>query len=122
MRELTSEEQELIAGGSITHFQAWVLDTGVQQDSLNTLVSAFNRDSATDFQNLPHQAQTVIIDIFHQYGPGLSNATPNFWNQITSGAWNDAYNNLRNFGDDYTTRRNAEADLLKQAIDSGALQ
>jgi hypothetical protein len=85
------------------------------------LVSAFNQASSTDFQSLPYEAQTVIIDVSHQYGPGLSNATPNFWNQVTSGAWTDAYNNLRNFGDDYTTRRNDEADLLKQAIDSGAL-
>ena len=36
----------------------------------------------------------------------------NFWTQVTSGQWDKALSNLRDFKDDYGTRRNSEADLL----------
>jgi hypothetical protein len=38
--------------------------------------------------------------------------TPTFWRQITTGDWQEAYQNLRNFGDSYPTRRREETRKL----------
>lgn len=67
------------------------------------------------FEDLHAICQTVIASVAFQYG-NLSKATPNFWQQVTSNNWNSALKNLRNFGDNYKTRRNKEADLLEQYI------
>jgi GH24 family phage-related lysozyme (muramidase) len=66
-----------------------------------------------DFSKLSSTCQTVVASVAFQYG-NLATRTPNFWQQITSGNWHDAVNNLRNFGDAYSTRRNQEADLLSK--------
>jgi nucleoid-associated protein YgaU len=46
---------------------------------------------------------------------------PRFWNDVAQGRWTNVVQKLRDFGDRYPTRRNAEADLLQRAIDRGAL-
>jgi len=40
---------------------------------------------------------------------------------VTSGDWQGVYNNLMNFGDKYSTRRQLEAGLLSQDIQGGNL-
>ncbi|WP_438464343.1 pesticin C-terminus-like muramidase [Marinomonas sp. PE14-40] len=69
-------------------------------------------DTYADFNTLSTQCQTVIASVSFQYG-SLRLKTPNFWRQVTSGDWQAACKNLRNFGDNYPTRRNKEADLLE---------
>ena len=54
---------------------------------------------------------TTVASVAFQYG-NLETETPNFWRQVTSGDWNAAEKNLRDFQDDYGTRRNLEADYL----------
>jgi GH24 family phage-related lysozyme (muramidase) len=68
-------------------------------------------NSYTDFELLCSECQTVVASVAFQYG-SLAIKTPNFWHQVTSGDWQAAYQNLRNFGDKYPSRRNTEADLL----------
>lgn len=63
------------------------------------------------FDLLSDECQTVIASVAFQYG-SLSDRCPNFWHQVTNGEWLSAYDNLRNFGDAYSTRRNKEAALL----------
>ena len=72
------------------------------------------------FKDLTKSQQTVIASVGFQYGAkGLmtkmkdgKEEPTNFWKQITTGKWNEAYKNLQNYGDDYPTRRKIEAELL----------
>ncbi len=71
------------------------------------------------FEQLPFNCQTVIASVAFQYG-NLAIRTPNFWSEVTSGDWLAALNNLRHFGDKYSSRRNTEADLLEQWLMSSS--
>ena len=65
-----------------------------------------------DFCDLSDTCQTVVASVAFQYGD-LEKRTPNFWRQVTSYDWTGALENLRMFGDDYSERRNKEADALE---------
>ena len=67
------------------------------------------------WDQLDPEKQTVMLSVFRQYG-NLPGRTPKFWRSATQGRWNDTVSELRNFGDEYTTRRNKEADLLEAAL------
>jgi len=77
------------------------------------IASRFNKDSNIKFEDLPSEVQTPLISVGFQYGNKMFKH--NFWKQVTSGKWKDAYNNLMNYGDDYSTRRKKEAALLKSS-------
>ncbi len=94
--------------------EAQEIDKAVKASSLNRVAKRYNSSSETDFDSLPDGVQTVIASVAFQYGD-LASQTPNFWRQVTSGDWQGAYKNLRNFGDAYKTRRNKEADLLQES-------
>jgi hypothetical protein len=81
----------------------------------------YNAASDLNFFDLPMNTQTAIVDLAYQYGLHLSASTPNFWAQVTHGDWEAAYQNLMNFGDNYSTRRHDEASLIQSDIQSGAL-
>ena len=83
----------------------------VKKDYANRIKTQYEKDSGKRFENLTDAQQTVIISVAFQHG---LNATKkyNFWKQATTGDWNSVEKNLRNFGDDYDTRRKDEADLL----------
>jgi len=70
-----------------------------------------NAQVNVEFSDLSSACQTVIASVAFQYG-NLAKRTPHFWRQVTSGDWQGAVDNLRNFGDAYSSRRNKEADLL----------
>jgi hypothetical protein len=108
---------------NITREQAQQVDALVFNSFYNAVARNYNAAAAPGlrFQGLPGEAQTAIVDLAHQYGTNLAAATPNFWRQITTGQWQEAYNNLMNFGDDYSPRRQAEAGLLLNAINAGTL-
>ena len=65
----------------------------------------------TAFFDLPAEAQTVIASVAFQYGD-LSSAALRFWRAVCQQDWRGAVTELRNFGDDYDSRRHLEADLL----------
>ena len=108
---------------SINHADADALDGIVMDRTLATIIPAYDRTAGSNgaFNALPSEAQTVITDLAYQYGPNLAGRTPNFWAQVTQGRWRDALANLKNFGDAYPNRRHAEAALIQQAINRGAL-
>ena len=68
------------------------------------------------FGQLPEPFQTAIVDLAYQYGPRLNLRTPNFWSDITTGNWNRAVGELRDFHDAYPTRRNREADRMQLGL------
>lgn len=85
----------------------------IMVDDLDKLISKFNKESEVPFTDLSPQQQTVLTSVHHQYG-NLETETKNFWKQTTSGDWGSALGNLRDFKDDYSTRRNKEADYLER--------
>lgn len=68
--------------------------------------------SLVSWSELSSECKTIIASVSFQYG-SLESKCPNFWRQVTTGDWEGALSNLRNFGDRYPTRRNKEADLLE---------
>lgn len=98
--ELSREEVDLISMAAI-------------ELHLNELIAWFNRDSSVTFDSLTLNQRTVLLSIKYQYG-NPPRRTPKFWGFTTSGNWQAAYNELRNFGDNFSRRRNIEADLLQK--------
>ena len=91
------------------------IDDIVYESKTDRLIHRYDRDSEAGFTSLPAGFQTVIASVSFQYG-NLRSETPAFWRQVTTGEWEEALENLRNFGDDYSTRRNAEADIWEQSM------
>ncbi len=99
------------------------LDAYVFPRTYEGVAANFDRDAqGTTFSELPEEAQTVIASVAHQYGPNLATRTPNFWRQVTTGDWEAAVQELRDFGDVHRQRRANEADRLQRGIDRGALR
>ena len=105
----------------LTEDEANILDRVITQKTIDGIAYRYNAASGRSFTELPPKAQTVITDIAFQYGANLAQRMPNFWSDVTEGRWNSVAQKLRNFGDRYSTRRNAEADLLERGIDRAAL-
>jgi Bacterial toxin homologue of phage lysozyme, C-term len=103
--------------------QQAVLDAYVFNDTYRGIADQFDRAArnGTSFGDLPREAQTVVVDLAHQYGPGAPTQAPNFWQQVTQGQWEDAYRNLQNFGDAFGPRRRDEGALLRRGLDAGTL-
>jgi hypothetical protein len=97
------------------------LDNAVHQGIYTAVANAFNNASDDTFASLPSAAQTAIADLAIQYGSNLAGRAPNFWSDVTEGRWQDAVDELRDFGDAYASRRDREADLLQGAINNRTL-
>ncbi|UCE04336.1 MAG: peptidase [bacterium] len=104
----------------VTLEEAEQIDREVKSRFLNTLARKYQNETNQFFENLPIGVRTVIASVAFQYGD-LASQTPNFWRQVTIGDWQGAYQNLRNFGDSYSTRRNKEADLLRESLEDAGL-
>lgn len=102
---------------TITPEQAKSIDIAVKSQSVNKLVRTYNGHSSVSFASLPGAAQTVIASVSFQYGH-LPSETPKFFKLVTNRDWTGTVQELRNFGDQYSTRRKQEADRL-QTILSG---
>ncbi|SFK42201.1 toxin homologue of phage lysozyme [Desulfomicrobium apsheronum] len=110
---------------NLSESQAASLDKAVKKPLIDKLVQYYDTEvdklnkadncERVHFEKLPNNVQTAITSISFQYG-SLSTATPNFWKQITEQRWEDARANLKDFGDDYPTRRKLEAGLIEEAI------
>ena len=101
---------------NITADEAKEINDYSHNKALTTLRNLWQNSKATvAFDNLPSNKQTAVASVAFQYG-NLASRTPNFWHQVTSGDWLAAKANLRKFGDDYSPRRNLEADLLESEV------
>ena len=88
------------------------IDRLVRQDIVSTLSNRFNAAAQfATFEQLDPALQTVITSVAYQYG-SLGTKTPRFWGFVTNGQWLEAVNELKDFGDDFPSRREAEAELL----------
>ena len=97
---------------TLTSAQVAELDTFVKNKEINNLKSKWNRDSDTDFDSLPKNKATAVASVYFQYGNKMVR-DHKFWKQVTSGDWEAALDNLRDYKDKYPSRRNREADYLE---------
>jgi hypothetical protein len=100
---------------TITADEADALEAAVRQPIVATLSSNYNRAAGIGFDALPDAAQTVIASVAFQYGPNLQRRTPRFWSDAVRQDWTAVIEELRNFGDNFPTRRNKEAKFLEDA-------
>ena len=97
---------------TLTSAQVAELDTFVKTKEINNLKSKWNKDSNTDFDSLPKNKATAVASVYFQYGNKMIK-DHKFWKQVTSGDWEAALDNLRDYEDKYPSRRNREADYLE---------
>ena len=83
----------------------------------NQVVATYNKHKPIKpFEELTQAQQTVLVSVGFQHGTSFTRtdgSDMNYIKQAASGDWDGALANLRNFGDDFPTRRNKEADLLE---------
>jgi len=101
---------------SITEEEATLIDKNLLAYDFNRLRQQWNNTQDLDkegvaWNSLEPEKQTVLLSLFRQYGS--TRKFPKFWKKTTSGNWEGAIAELRNFNDEYSTRRNKEADLLE---------
>lgn len=112
-------------GLKLTDEEVNQIDMMAKEQYSNRIKESYNKFTGKNFDELPSNLQTVIADVQFQYGTNYSR-TPKFAGIIKEISENpsnvDAYmkleNELRNFGDDYGSRRKKEADLIQQQISS----
>ena len=92
---LTSDE--------LTEVNAWTKKTETDK-----LLKRWAEDSDIAWSDLTPQQATVVASVSYQYGTGA----PKFWSHVTSGDWDAAEAELRDFGDEYKSRRLREARYL----------
>jgi hypothetical protein len=120
---------------SFSQEEAMLVDNFVKGKELNSISRNFERTFGTDMAELSPEVQTVIASIGYQYGANFMDnpnteefdpKTPKFVSLLEMVVkdpdnienYTNLEDELRNFGDDYGTRRGKEADLLNQFIRS----
>lgn len=106
-----ADAQAIASNLNITDSEAKTIDEFSHGEVLNDLRKKWKAKTGKSFDDLPMHKATVVASVRFQHGD-LATATPNFWRQTTTGDWQGATENLRNFGDEFPTRRNIEADYL----------
>ena len=100
----------------ITEQEAQIIDQRVKFDVVELLQRRYRRKSQRlEFSDLPEHAQTVIASVAFQYGD-LAKRCPAFWHFATTQNWTAMLDELRNFGDRYTTRRVKEANYFLNSL------
>jgi hypothetical protein len=97
---------------TITQEQSDALDAADRAPIINALRSYYTRASDCAFASLPPAVQTVLASVAFQYGPHLAYRTPHFWAFATEQYWQGMIDELKDFGDDYPSRRKREAAYL----------
>lgn len=94
------------------------IDKALKSHFSSQVTTRYNSAIATGkkkFEDLPPQAQTVIMSVSYQYGdPRIK--TPVFWGAVVEQDWAKVVSVLENFGDRYKPRRRAEAKLLREVL------
>lgn len=110
---------------NLTDEEANTINNIVKQKEADKVEKKFNENSELNFKELPDPIKTMITSVAFQYGIEAiekpEKGAPNWWKQVTTGDWEGAYNNLRDFGDKYKTRRNREADLIMEMKNNGSI-
>lgn len=110
-----AKAEEVASFLEVSDEEAQLINKFAKSEALLNLKNSWESETGTSFDTLNEGQATALASVAFQYGD-LKSRTPNFWKQTTSGDWDGAIANLRNFGDAYNTRRNSEADFLQSFI------
>ena len=105
-----AEASEVAGNLKLENNEILEVDTAVKKKYANDIVLKYEEATGQPFTNLSSAQQTVIVSVGFQYGS--FERTPSFWKAVVANDWGSVEKELRNFGDNYTTRRIKEADLL----------
>lgn len=123
-KEQATKKLEETGGFTFDQAIAEKENTKVKKYYAKKVAEVYDKDSNVKFKDLTPEQQTVVTSVLFQYGytnpSDKKKGVPNFWKQVTSQDWAGALNNLKNFGDLYTTRRGKEAELLGKSIDKAS--
>lgn len=102
----------------ITKDQAEVLDNAVHGGYLRRwVIPAYNKDSKIAFDDIPDQAQAVVMSVCFQKGAGgVRRDWPKTWRYLTTQDWAAAARELKTGFKDYRTRRTIEGRLLEELL------
>lgn len=95
------------------------IDQVVKTHYLTQLAKRCNNaisSGAVKFEDLKSEFQTVITSVSFQHGLELARSAPKFWASVVAQDWKLTVKILRNFEDQYPTRRNKEADLMEKTL------
>jgi hypothetical protein len=102
---------------TVTESEAKLIDKKSKGGALKKLKAEWNKNAAIMktpmFEDLTGAQKTIAASVAFQYG-SLKKA-PKFRAAAQEGRWDDVQGELRNFGDDYASRRTSEADYLMAA-------
>ena len=90
------------------------VDSFIKKETEDKMRDYWQKNSDIPFESLTPSQKTVLASVMHQYG-NFSNV-PRFAGYAAKGQWSKVMNELRNFKDEYPTRRNREADILEQDL------
>ena len=105
-----AEASEVASNLVLNDSEVAELDKKSKNYYASLVANKYEKDSGKLWNDLDENQQTVVASVGFQYGS--FSRTPKFWNAVLNGDWEQVENELRNFGDDFGTRRNKEADLL----------
>jgi hypothetical protein len=71
----------------------------------------YNAETGLHLEDLAEAAQTIGMSVAFQYGD-IKRRCPTFWHHFAQQDWQGCYNELKHFGDLYTSRHNREAAYL----------
>lgn len=104
----------------VSEDEAAFLDKRVHTTLLGATAKNYDKEvdsnAGSKFHELPPAAQTVIYSVAVQHGPNLSAKAPRFWGYVTKQDWKNAYKELNDFGDKYSSRRKEDAEYLKKGL------
>ena len=103
---------------TISQQDADIIDKAAKIDAIDFIVNLYDSAIAPDkfkFAALSAKTQTVIASVSYQYGD-LLRRTPMFWAAVTDQDWEKTIDILKDFHDNYPTRRNKEAAYLQAVL------
>ncbi|MGN6481161.1 pesticin C-terminus-like muramidase [Luteibacter sp.] len=95
------------------------LSLGLLNSTEHIVATQYNAaTTGIQFEQLPADAQTVIVDVAYPNGPYLSASAPGFWSSVTTGNWSAAVSELQNwYGPNNTNNRYlGDASMIQSAI------
>lgn len=113
-REEAEAKLQDIGGIDLTPDEANIVADFAKNETEQKLKQDWSKVSDVPFDSLTPAQKTVLASVAHQYG-GLGR-TPRFAQFAGKGQWERVVQELRNFKDQYKTRRNREADYLMQSL------
>jgi GH24 family phage-related lysozyme (muramidase) len=113
-----SAKRKLASSGGIdlTPEEVQQVDSFAKNETEQKVKDYWQKNSDMPFESLSPSQKTVLASVMHQYG-NFAN-TPRLANYAIKGHWPKVVSELRNFKDEYPTRRNREADILEQELNN----